>query len=86
MEQQEKVVGRETSPCKVITAQGHGQANVHKNKGPLRLGPRRQVKVVLDFRRRSRKDSGRQVKVPRACVNRPTQYRKLEAGMEITHR
>ena len=78
MERQEKVVGREISPRKATTTvHGHGQVNVHKDKGPLHLGPRhqewdgRQVRVALDFRHRSREDSGQQVKVPRAYVHRP---------------
>ena len=83
MEHQEKVVG---SPRK-SQPPNEPQANVHKDKAPLHLGPRRQVKVALDFRRHSRKDNGRgRSRCPALTCAGPTQYRKLEAGMEITHR
>ena len=69
---QEKVVGKVTNPRReMVITNGHGQFNVRKDKDPLHLGPRHQVKVALDLRHHRRKDSGRPVKVPRVYVHRP---------------
>ena len=69
---QEEVVGKVTSLRKGMEiTNGHGQVHVRKDKDPLLLDPRHQVKVALDLRRHRRKDSGRPVKVPRVCVHRP---------------
>ena len=57
---QEEVVGKETSLRKVmVITNGSGPVSVRKDKDPLHLDPRHQVKVALDLRRHRRKDSGR---------------------------
>ena len=73
---QAEVVGKVTSLRQVmVITSGHGQVSVRKDKDPLHLDPRHQVKVALDLCRHRRKDSGRPVKVPRVYVHRlhPTQ-------------
>ena len=68
---QEGDVGKVISPRRemVITSDS-GQVNVHKDRDLPHLAPLHLIRVALDLRRHRRKDSGRPVKVPHACVHR----------------
>ena len=68
---QEGDVGKVTSPRReIVTTSDSGQVNVRKDKDPPHLAPLHLIRVALDLRRHRRKDSGRPVKVPPACVHR----------------
>ena len=84
---QEEVVGKETSPRKVIViTNGHGQVSVHKDKDPLHLAPVTRSKWPSTCAATVGKTVGGRSRCPAFASTGLTQHRKLEAGMEIAHR
>ena len=83
---QEEVVGKVTSPPReMITTNGNGQVNVRKDKDTPRIAPFTKSKWPSTCAVTIGKTVGGRSRCPAFASTGSTQYRKLEARLEIAY-